>query len=301
MNPVNVFNRDEAEDTHLIRAFEAFVEGGGDMPSHLESIPTQRHFVNYDQAAALGYVVSFDSSVESEFVKGIERLSKRKFEPRDQIVSDELALLGCDVGLRAIGMRNESHWFDLLLSMKRELGATHIAFCDAISGKYPGGASSYVELFLFLRQRQSAVPLIDAPLRHWMLEMLRRPFPYFEDFFRNMIAAKVLTQSVDLILTYLEGKSAKHPLTAKDLAALEQAEEHVKRSNLEGAIESLGGILNRFESALVHNDLLHLGSRLSGLKRKRIGNTISEEDSGLEEGKIRSGLLDLIQELRGFI
>lgn len=289
-----------ATQTHL-RAFLECVDPEG----HWISIDDIQCLRNEDpssfRAAALGFLVAAGHDLCEPFQKALVLVSGRKFEPSDTFVLNDLSLLGCHLGLGRVSAPEEHKWFDRLLDLKLSMGGRHSSFCNALRGKYPGDSQPYIELYLYLEQRQAAVPFVGVHLRPWMLEVMKRPFPYCHDFFRDVIAVKVLNSSIGLILKHLEEKSAKLPLTKADLLALDEVEEQIAKSHLDSAIQIMGGILDQYDSISVHTDHLHLKSRWSSLGSKRRRGTIRGDEESREEGEIREGIISLIQELRGFI
>jgi hypothetical protein len=187
-----------------------------------------------------------------------------------------------------------------LLEIKRSLGGTHADFCDAISGKCPEKGHSMIELFLFLRQRASAVQMVDATLREWMLEHWRKPFPYHNDFFRDMISLKVMENGLAMVLTELEKTSARLPISHNDMDRLNEARGQVERDNIDSAFVIIKEVLDHFSSRELNMAWSGLKARREKLKKEKdFHGTQSGEEATNEQNRINWGLIELIDTIMG--
>jgi Effector-associated domain 11 len=286
--------------TPLKRAFLAYIRNDYQLSIEAIKSTTPEQESSYQRACAIGYLSALSGEFLGEFTNAVGVLSGRKFYPRDSIVDDNLALLGCYLGLSVSGQSIESQWFHNLLEIKQSLGGTHTDFCDAIAGKCPKKGHSMIELYLFLRQRISAVPIVDTTLREWMLEHWRKPIPYYNDFFRDVIALNVMENGMDMVLRNLERLSAKFPISHNDLKKLRSAKDQVERANINSAFAQVKEVLDHYDGQNLNADWLSLKTRWEMLKKsKEFQGTIPAEEARIEENRIIHGLSCLIDAVIG--
>jgi hypothetical protein len=83
-----------------------------------KEILTKLKWTDYNNISALGYLLEKEPTLKTTFVENIPRITGRIFEKDDEILTDYIAILGFQKGIRIVGDKELDQWFLNLLSLR---------------------------------------------------------------------------------------------------------------------------------------------------------------------------------------
>ena len=134
-----------------------------------------------------------------------------------------------------------------------------------------------------------------------MLETMKKSFPLDEDFFRNVMAFRVLNAGFEIILKHLEERSTKVVLTKEDLDTLHEIEQLIRKSRIGESLQKAESLLGRLQGNSIKKDLIAITGRWNSLRQQVIDGTIDNKEISTRENEIRKALLFFLDEVKGFI
>lgn len=183
---------------------------------------------SYQKVAASGYLLS--NGHQSTFSEGMIWLSEIEFP--EELLRHPIALLGIAFGLRSYRNDQLNIWWDSLLADLQErennylLSALLKAIVADIPTQFDPNSLSELDICkgLFLSEMTWSGPQIGKYLN----QRRKIPFPYYDDFFRNMLAVFIMDTALQ-----------KAMISTETLAAAEKEAVDKAFQSLETKLEEL--------------------------------------------------------------